>query len=102
MSAARWTTLFAVLAGLLGGYLSGRYASTLERVKWERSRREEYEKETRLAVAALARKLGEAANSMDWVTWTAEHEPAGLPEAEIKRTTTACFSYGPASSAIIL
>ena len=57
--------LLGLVSGLVGGYLSGRRQTKLDR-----------EKEARLAVAELARHLGAANHAMGWLTWKAANRPS--------------------------
>ena len=71
------------LSGLGGGYLTGRRQTQLEREKWLRSRKDEYEKTLRLAVAELTRKLAVGTHTIAWCTWKAKHAPTELTEEDL-------------------
>ncbi len=68
--------IIGALAGLVGGYIAGRQQSQLEYQKWHRARLDDLNKEIRLAVAELARKLAITTHSMNWLTWRAEKQAA--------------------------
>lgn len=59
--------LIAALAGLAAGYIAGKQATRFE-----------YEKETRLAVAEVAKGIGVATHSISWLTWRAKYQPEHL------------------------
>ena len=61
------------LAGLLTGYLGARQASKLE-----------YEKETRLSVAQVARGIGAAVHAILWLTWRARRQPQHLTVEQVE------------------
>lgn len=72
-----------IFGGILGGYFAGRQQRSLEYEKWLRAREDDAAKETRLAVAELTRKLGEAVHSMTWLTWKAAYQPKKLTQEDI-------------------
>src|ERR1051326_1558955 len=71
------------ISGLGGGYLGGLWQSRLERAKWLRSRNDEREKQLRIAVAELTRKLAVGTHQIAWLTWKARNAPAELTEEDI-------------------
>lgn len=71
------------ISGLTGGYLTGRRQSQLERERWIRSRKDEHQKNLRLAVAELTRKLAVGTHEVAWVTWKAKHAPTELTEEDL-------------------
>lgn len=56
-----------LVSGLITGFVGGRRASRLE-----------FERETRLAIAQVARGIGTATHTMTWITWKATHQPHHL------------------------
>lgn len=71
------------LSGLGGGYLTGRRQSELERDKWLRARKDEHDKNIRLAVAELTKKLAAGTQEISWLTWKAKHTPDALTATDI-------------------
>lgn len=62
------------LAGLTGGWLNGWRQSKLEYEKWTRSRQDTLEKDTRLALADLTKRMAAGTHAIAWLTWKAKHE----------------------------
>ena len=68
-------TLVGAIAAFGGVLFAGGRQASLERDKWERSKRDEWDRETRLAVAELTRNLAAGVHAIAWCTWTAKYEP---------------------------
>ena len=77
--------LVALISGLAGGYITGRRQAKLEYTKWIRSRADDHERESRLAVAELTRALGAATHSMGWLTWGAENRAKYVTRDDVQR-----------------
>jgi hypothetical protein len=71
------------LSGLAGGFLTGRRQLKVERDKWLQSRKDEIQKDIRLAAAELTRKIAAANHSMLWLTWKAHFQPNDLTNEDI-------------------
>lgn len=71
------------LAGITGGWLNGWRQSKLENEKWLRSRQEAIEKDTRLALADLTKKIAAGIHAMAWLAWKAKIEPTRLSENDL-------------------
>jgi hypothetical protein len=71
------------ISGLAGGYLTGRRQSQLERDKWFRARKDEHDKNIRLAVAELTKKLAAGTQEISWLTWKAKYTPDALTVTDI-------------------
>ncbi len=76
-------TAIGALVGLAGGFLTSRQQSKLEYLKWVRTKEDEYEKEVRLAVAELTKKLAAGTQAISWFTSKAQIEPANLSEHDL-------------------
>jgi hypothetical protein len=88
--------LLGIFGGIAGGYFAGRQQKSLEYEKWLRAREDDAAKETRLAVAELTRKLGEAVHSMTWLTWKAAYQPSKLAQEDISTYDREMHSLLPA------
>jgi len=76
-------TVVGGLFGIAGGILTGRRQARLEQEKWLQARKDDIEKETRLAVAELARKMAVAVQAMLWFTSKAGNTPQKLSQEDI-------------------
>lgn len=76
-------TAIGALVGLAGGFLTSRQQTRLEYLKWVRTKEDEYEKEVRLAVAKLTKKLAAGTQAISWFTSKAQIEPAKLTENDL-------------------
>ena len=61
--------------GLLGAFVTGRQQQRLESLRLSAERQAEEEKQTRLAVADLARTLSHVIQVTSWFAWEAEYRP---------------------------
>jgi hypothetical protein len=71
------------MSGLAGGYLAGLRQSRLETERWLRGREDEREKNLRLAIAELTRRLAAGTHEVSWITWKAKHAPTELTEEDL-------------------
>lgn len=71
------------LAGLAGGWLNSWRQANLEYEKWTRSRQDAIEKDTRLALADLTKKIAAGVHAMAWLAWKAKIEPSRLSENDL-------------------
>ena len=71
------------LSGLAGGFFTGRRQLKVERDKWLQARKDEIQKDIRLAAAELTRKIAAANHSMVWLTWKAHFQPNDLTKEDI-------------------
>ena len=76
-------TVIGGFFGIFGGILTGRRQAQLEREKWLQARKDDIEKETRLAVAELTRKMATAIQAMLWFTSKAVNTPSELSREDI-------------------
>ena len=83
------------LAGLAGGWLNGWRQSKLEYEKWTRARQDTIEKETRLALADLTKKIAAGINAIAWVTWKAKNEPERFSENDLTTYDTTMKTLFP-------
>jgi hypothetical protein len=67
------TAVIGLASALIAGFLAGRRTARLE-----------YEKETRLAIAQVARGIGAATHTMSWLTWKATFQPHHLNDAHVE------------------
>lgn len=67
-----------LIAGLLGAFVAGRQQARLEEQKWRASRQDELEKEKRVAVAELIRKIVMAVQIAARLAWHARHHPTRI------------------------
>lgn len=81
--AALLGALFGAIAGLVGGFVTAKQQSKLEEQKSLRARQDEQDREVRLAVAELGRKMATATHSMNWFSWRAVQRPAQFTSADI-------------------
>jgi hypothetical protein len=91
-----WQTIVSALPGVLGAlvgalaaiggsvFTSNRQAS-LEKDKWQRAKEDEWEKETRLALAELTKNLAAAVHAIAWCTWCAASEPEEMHVGHFSR-----------------
>jgi len=75
------TVLGATIA-LVGVLITGWRQAKLEENKWRRSRKDERQKETRLAAAELTRGLAAGIHAVAWCSWKARYEPDDLKEKD--------------------
>lgn len=83
------------LAGLAGGWLNSWRHSKLEYEKWTRSRRDAIEKDTRLALADLAKKIAAGIHAMAWLAWKAKIEPSRLSQDDLTTYDTTMNTLFP-------
>jgi hypothetical protein len=76
-------TVIGGFFGIVGGILTGRRQAQLEREKWLQARKDDVEKETRLAVAELTRKMATAVQTMLWFTSKAVNTPNEVSREDI-------------------
>ncbi len=67
--------LVGALAAISGVKFTSKHQETLEVDKWKRAKKDEWEKETRLALAELTRSLAAGVHAIAWTTWPAKYEP---------------------------
>jgi hypothetical protein len=91
-----WQTIASALPGVLGAlvgalaaiggsvFTSNRQAR-LEKDKWQRAKEDEWEKETRLALADLTKSLAAAVHAIAWCTWCAMYEPEEMHRKHFDR-----------------
>ncbi len=75
------TALGAAIA-LVGVLLTGWRQARIEEDKWRRSKKDELQKETRLAAAELTRGLAAGIHAVAWCSWKARYEPDDLKEED--------------------
>jgi len=68
-------TLVGALAAIGGVMFTSKRQASLEQDKWVRAKQDEWEKETRLALAELTRSLAAGVHAIAWCTWAAKYEP---------------------------
>lgn len=84
----------AAVAGLIGAVIgaglslvttlvSGWQDSKLERDRWLRVRKDQANKDLRVAVADLARRLAAGVHSIEWLTWPAKNQPDKLTAEQL-------------------
>jgi hypothetical protein len=83
------------LAGLGGGWLNGWRQSKIEHQKWVRARYDTIEKDARLALADLTKKLAAGVHAICWLTWKAKYEPEKLSEADLSAYDTSMQTLFP-------
>src|SRR5262245_38210832 len=83
------------LTGLAGGWLSGVRQSKIEHQKWVRANRDTIEKDARLALADLTKKLAAGVHAMCWLSWKAKFEPDKLSERDLSAYDTSMQSLFP-------
>lgn len=71
------------LFGIAGGILTGLRQAKLEKDRWLRTRQDDIERETRLAVAELAKKMAAATQVILWLTAKANLTPNRLTQEDI-------------------
>jgi hypothetical protein len=71
-------------SGLLGAYVAGRQQARLEEAKWRAARQDELDKEKRIAVAELCRKIVVMVQSAQWLAWYAKHQPSRISDVDMK------------------
>jgi hypothetical protein len=76
-------TVIGGLFGIAGGILTGRRQARLEQERWLQARKDDIEKETRLAVAELTRKMAVATQAMLWFTSKAGNIPKKFSQEDI-------------------
>jgi hypothetical protein len=76
-------TVIGGVFGIAGGILTGQRQARLEQEKWLQARKDDIEKETRLAVAELTRKMAVAMQAMLWFTSMAESFPKKFSHEDI-------------------
>ena len=75
--------IVAALASVFGVIYATWSQSNLDEKKWLQARRDDAEKEQRLAIADLAAKLAKGSQKMAWVTWKAKYEPESFSSVDI-------------------
>jgi len=88
-------TAIGALAGLAGGFFTARQQSKLEEQKRLRAKEDEYEKEVRLAVADLTKKLAAGTQAISWFTSKAKSEPARFTENDLLAYDNTMLSLYP-------
>jgi len=83
------------LAGLAGGWLNGWRQSKIEQERWRRSRLDTVERDARLALAELTKKLAVGVHAIAWLTWKAKYEPDKLSENDLSAYDTTMQSLFP-------
>ena len=83
------------LAGLAGGWLNGWRQSKIEHEKWRRSRYDTVERDARLALADLTKKLAMGIHAIAWITWKAKHETDKLSESGLSAYDTTMKTLFP-------
>jgi hypothetical protein len=76
-------TVIGGLFGIAGGILTGQRQARLEQERWLQARKDDIEKETRLAVAELTRKMAVATQAMLWFTSKAGNIPKKFSQEDI-------------------
>jgi gas vesicle protein len=76
-------TIIGGVFGILGGILTGRRQAKLEREKWFQTRKDDVDKETRLAVAELTRNMAAATQVMLWFTAKATTTPDKVTQKDV-------------------
>lgn len=77
--------IISLISGIIGASVSARYQIRLEEKKWQISRQDALDKEKRIAVAELCRKLVELVQEAGALTWYAKHDPARIKMADIRK-----------------
>lgn len=88
-------TGIGALTGIAGGWLNGWRQSKIEHEKWIRSKQDTIEKDTRLALADLIKKLAAGIHAIAWLTWKAENEPDNLSENDLSAYDSTLQSLFP-------
>ncbi len=68
-------SVVGLLSGVIGATIAARYQLKLEQEKWRAMRQDSLEKETRLAVAELCKKMVEVVQEIGWLSWSANYQP---------------------------
>lgn len=76
-------TAIGGLFGIAGAILTGRRQARIEQEKWLQARKDDIEKETRLAVAELTRNIAVAIQAMLWFTAKAGNIPQRISQVDI-------------------
>jgi len=83
------------LAGLGGGWLNGWRQSKIEHQKWVRARYDAIEKDARLALADLTKKLAAGVHAICWLSWKAKYESEKLSERDLSAYDTSMQTLFP-------
>jgi hypothetical protein len=75
----------SLISGIIGAGLTARYQIRLEEKKWQINRQDALDKEKRLAVAELCRRLVELIQEAGSLTWYAKNHPARIRLTDIKK-----------------
>jgi hypothetical protein len=75
--------VIGLLAGLLGAYVAGRQQYHLEEQKWRAARQDELDKERRLAIAELSRKIVAAVQTIARLAWYAQYQSDHISSEDI-------------------
>jgi hypothetical protein len=67
--------IVGLLSGVMGATIAARYQLKLEQEKWRAMRQDSFEKEKRVAVADLCKKMVEVVQEIGWITWSANYQP---------------------------
>jgi hypothetical protein len=67
--------LVGALAAIGGSVFTSSRQASLEKDKWQRAKEDEWEKNTRLALAELTKSLAAGVHAIAWCTWAAKFEP---------------------------
>jgi hypothetical protein len=81
-TAAILAAAIAALVALSVALYNSRRQSNLEYEKWLRTREDQIDKDFRLAVADLTRKIVQGTHQIFWLAWKAKHEPTYLTEED--------------------
>jgi len=73
------------LAAIGGSVFTSNRQARLEKDKWQRAKEDEWEKETRLALAELTKSLATAVHAIAWCTWCAMYEPEEMHRKHFDR-----------------
>lgn len=72
----------AALVAFCVALYNSRRQSKLEYEKWLRTREDQIDKDFRLAVADLTRKIAQGTHQIIWLAWKAKNEPTNLTEED--------------------
>ncbi len=72
----------AAIVALFVALLNSWRQSKLEHEKWLRAREDETDKEFRLAIADLTKKIVQGTHQIIWLAWKAKNEPTNLKEED--------------------
>ncbi len=78
-------TIVGAMVAFVGVLFAGWRQARLERDKWERAQSDEWDKETRLALAELTRGLAAGVHAIAWCTWKAKYEPDEMKNVDFAK-----------------